>query len=55
MCYETIHLQQSLDSLENAGLRIYTISNPKPAILFDNRNVSFYKIQGFGLIEILEK
>jgi methylmalonyl-CoA/ethylmalonyl-CoA epimerase len=34
--------------------RAICISKPKPAILFDNRLVSFYYIHNVGIIEILE-
>jgi methylmalonyl-CoA/ethylmalonyl-CoA epimerase len=53
-CYETNDLTASLKSMEDAGLRVVPISPPKSAILFDGRNVSFYTVMGFGLIEILE-
>jgi len=35
--------------------RFICVSKPKPAILFDNRLVSFYYVNNVGLIEILEK
>lgn len=53
-CYETDNLDGSLNSVENEGFRIIPVSPSKPAILFGGRKVSFYKIMGFGLIEILE-
>ena len=54
LCYSSSDLQQSLTAMKAAGQRVITISAPKPAILFDNRRVSFYMVRGFGLIEILE-
>ena len=53
-CYETSELGQSLDAMQATGLRIMHVSPPKPAVLFGGRKVSFYKVMGFGLIEILE-
>lgn len=53
-CYEVDDLGTSLQAIEDAGLRILTIAEPKPAILFGGRKVSFYKIIDFGLIELLE-
>src|SRR5260370_29896783 len=54
VCYVTTNLQESLDQLETAGLRVLCISSPKPALLFQDRMVSFYNIVGMGLIEILQ-
>ncbi len=53
-CYETNDLQGSLQAMQLDGLRVVPVSPPKPAILFGGRNVSFYTVMGFGLIEILE-
>ncbi len=53
-CYETQDLEKSLESLEEASLRVLPVSPPTPAILFGGRKVSFHTITGFGLIEILE-
>jgi len=53
-CYETEELGLSLSAMEASGLRILHVSPPKPALLFGGRKVSFYKVMGFGLIEILE-
>lgn len=53
-CYEVNELDASLRAIEDAGLRILPIAERKPAILFGGRQVSFYKIIGFGLIELLE-
>lgn len=53
ICYETANLKEWLNAIKKEN-RIFYLSTPKPAILFDNREVSFYQIGGFGLIEILE-
>jgi len=54
-CYQVEDLGASLESIEDAGLRVLPVSEPKPAILFGGRKVSFYKIFGFGMIELLER
>ena len=54
-CYQVEDLGASLKSIEDAGLRVLTISQPKPSILFGGRRVSFYRIFGFGMIELLER
>lgn len=53
-CYEVTNLEGSLSAMERAGLRVLPINEPKPAILFGGSKVSFYKVMGFGLIELLE-
>jgi methylmalonyl-CoA/ethylmalonyl-CoA epimerase len=53
-CYETTDLTASLDHAKSLGLSVYCISEPKPAVLFGGRKVSFYRIGGMGLVEILE-
>ncbi|MDB4470721.1 VOC family protein [Deltaproteobacteria bacterium] len=53
-CYEVNDLGESLSAIEAAGLRVFPISEPKSAIMFAGAKVSFYKIMGFGLIELLE-
>jgi hypothetical protein len=53
-CYETNNLGVTLSECENSGLRADCVIPPTPALLFNGRNVSFYRIKGIGLIEILE-
>ena len=53
-CYETQDLDKTLQAWEEQNLRILLVSEPKPAILFGGRKVSFYTIMGFGLVELLE-
>lgn len=53
ICYETDKPARSLKAMQVAGLRVINLSPPKPALLFDGRKVSFYKVMGFGLIELL--
>ncbi|MFN8257516.1 MAG: VOC family protein [Bacteroidales bacterium] len=52
-CYQTTDLKKAIDLLKNNN-KILCISPPKPAILFQNRRVSFYNVSNVGLIEILE-
>jgi hypothetical protein len=54
-CYETPNLAKTLEAIEAAGLRCMTLSERKPAVLFGGRHVSFYKIFGWGILELLER
>jgi catechol 2,3-dioxygenase-like lactoylglutathione lyase family enzyme len=54
VCYETNDLPVALARFEEAKLRVICISPPTPAQLFGGRKVSFYKVTGIGLIEVLE-
>jgi hypothetical protein len=53
-CYETDDLGATLAEMKRLGLRFVRISPPTPAVLFGGRRVSFYKVQGVGIIELLE-
>jgi methylmalonyl-CoA/ethylmalonyl-CoA epimerase len=53
LCYVCDRLEYSLAQIRKLH-RVIEVSHPKPAILFDGKNVSFYYIQGFGIIEIIE-
>jgi len=55
ICYETDDIETAVGELEARGLRVLCVSPKKPAILFSNRIVSFHYVEGFGLIELLEK
>ena len=52
-CYEVNDTENINDIFPNH--RAILTSKPTPAILFDSRMVSFYYIEGVGLIELLEK
>ena len=54
ICYETTNLNDSLQAIKRHGIRVICVSKPKPAVLFDGREVSFYTIRGLGLTELLE-
>ena len=53
VCYETVDLPRSLEHLRSNGISVLEVVGEKPAILFENRHVSFYSVDGFGLIEFL--
>jgi hypothetical protein len=53
-CYASPDLAESLAQLEAAGISAICVSEPKPAILFGGRSVSFYNILGLGFIEIID-
>jgi methylmalonyl-CoA/ethylmalonyl-CoA epimerase len=54
-CYETPDLAATLAEIEKTGLRCMTLVERKPAILFGGRHVSFYRIIGWGILELLER
>ena len=54
------HICYEVNSIENvkelfSDSRAICVSEPKPAILFDNQLVSFYYIKNIGLFEVLQK
>ena len=53
-CYETPDLAGTLASFKSSGHRVVCVSSRKPAVLFGGRFVSFYRVKGFGLVELLE-
>jgi hypothetical protein len=55
LCYATRRIDAALTALEREGLNIVMISGPKPAVLFGGRDVAFYSVDGFGLIELLQE
>ncbi|NQV18396.1 MAG: VOC family protein [Armatimonadetes bacterium] len=54
VCYEVEDIARDIKILFS-NYRAFCVSKPKPAILFDNRLVSFYYINNVGLIEVLQK
>lgn len=52
-CYQTTDLAKALEFL-NKSNKLFCVSQPKPAVLFNNSKVSFYQIPMVGLIELLE-
>ena len=54
VCYEVDLQKTSIDKLFFQN-RYKCVRKPKPAILFNFWNVSFYYVKNLGLVEILEK
>jgi len=53
LCYTAQDTDAAIDAMEDAGLRPFCVSPPKPAILFAGQLVSFYMITGVGLVEFI--
>ena len=54
LCYEVKSFDKIVKELKKE-FRLFNVSEPKPAILFDYKLVAFYYIKGVGLIELLEE
>ena len=54
MCYRAEDPQASVECMSSQGLRVICLVEPKPAVLFNGRKVSFYNVRGFGIIELIE-
>jgi hypothetical protein len=54
LCFESSDLDATLTEWRREGYKPYCVAPRKPAVLFGGRHVSFYYLQGFGLVEILE-
>jgi methylmalonyl-CoA/ethylmalonyl-CoA epimerase len=54
VCYRTASISATLAALDHDGFNVISVSEPKPAILFGGRDVAFYSVDGFGLIELLQ-
>ncbi|MBA94481.1 MAG: hypothetical protein CMP21_01800 [Rickettsiales bacterium] len=54
LCYEIDSKKDDIATLFN-NQRTICVSKAKPAIVFNNRMVTFYYVKGIGLIEILDK
>lgn len=54
VCFETCDREAALRALADAGCRALPVSPPKPAALFGGRQVSFHRVAGFGLMELLD-
>jgi hypothetical protein len=53
ICYTSNDVERSLAALEQAGMEVQPLGFPKPAVLFDGIEVSFHRITGVGVIEII--
>jgi len=55
MCYTCADLDSVLDALESDDrISVRSIAPPAEAVLFGGKRVSFYLVEGVGLIEVVE-
>jgi hypothetical protein len=54
LCYSARSAATAVAAIEANGFNVVMISEPKPAVLFGGRAVSFYSIAEFGVIELLD-
>lgn len=52
-CYTARDAAATLAAIAADGLDLMTVSEPKPAILFQGLKVSFHYVAGFGLVELI--
>lgn len=53
-CFVAREVLAVLAEMAKLGLRVVTVSPPKPAVLFGGKLVSFHAVQGLGLMEFIE-
>lgn len=53
-CFVARDVPGTLAALEALGLRVVTVSPPKPAVLFGGKPVSFHSVEGLGLVEFID-
>ncbi len=53
MCFETDDAAVSLAAMEADDLNVFSLGAPKPARLFGGVPVSFHRVDGVGLIELI--
>lgn len=53
-CFGVSDLKRTIETIKKTH-RVICVKHPKPAILFDNKPVSFYYISGIGLVEFIEE
>jgi Glyoxalase/Bleomycin resistance protein/Dioxygenase superfamily len=53
LCYVAQSPQHAITAMEKDGFNVVPISEPKPAVLFGGKLVSFYNVDNIGLIEII--
>lgn len=54
LCFATKDLESSLEAIKADDNKIICVIPPQKAVLFSQRQVSFYYVAEFGLIEILQ-
>lgn len=55
LCYSSNSISESVTAIKADGIRVLPVAKPKPAVLFGGKQVGFYQLRGFGLIEIVEE
>jgi hypothetical protein len=55
LCYTTDDPDVTIARMLAAGLSVLPVTKPEPAVLFGGLFVSFYVVEGIGLIELIEK
>ena len=55
LAYECDGIVDAIAAIEAIGRRVLPISPPQPAVLFGGRRVSFQRVAGFGIIELIER
>jgi methylmalonyl-CoA/ethylmalonyl-CoA epimerase len=54
-CYVTPNRERSLALMRQDGIKLVPLSPPKPATVPSGYNASFHLVDGFGMIELLER
>jgi methylmalonyl-CoA/ethylmalonyl-CoA epimerase len=54
LCFQSEDVAASVSAIRNDNIRVLPVTPPKPAKLFGGKEVSFYMIKGFGLVEFLQ-
>ncbi len=55
LCFEAEDIEASVSAIRNDKVRVLRVASPKPAVLFGGKEVGFYLIKGFGLVELLQR
>ena len=55
LCFLSQDVEASVAAIRDDKIRVLPVLPPKPAILFGGKEVSFYMIKGFGLVELLQR
>jgi methylmalonyl-CoA/ethylmalonyl-CoA epimerase len=54
LCFVAGSARAAIVAIEQEGFNVTVISEAKPAVLFGGREVSFYSVDGIGVIELIE-
>lgn len=55
VAYECDFIEATVAEIKSEKMRVIEMSPPQPAVLFGGRRVSFQRVVGFGLIELVER